>query len=391
MILPNETDLSREQKEIISAPPEGTILVVGPPGSGKTVVALMRERALKKQRETVRSLVFNNVLTQYTGNELTFHRWISEFWEKTTGKRFPAGRVEVGGGSPQWQQDYAKAGELAAGECRARIRQKGHWGHVVLDEAQDFPPAAHRLLCQMQHKVFVDLADDERPSLCLLADENQRITNSHATLKEIRAAHAFLTPRDEYMLTKNYRNTRPIAQFASHFYVGLQSGIPELPSKEGDKPRVLVADLDQSVDRVKNYMLAHPNEEVGVLVQYTQTRKKIFNKLTHRLKDTKVIVQTYPAKSEEHGDASHLVFDRSGVVTVLCFASAKGLEFDAVFLPELQTLRVEGAERDQVRMNLYVMCSRARRQLWLTIDDDTKTHEIWKFLPAGELYEEERR
>jgi superfamily I DNA/RNA helicase len=82
------------------------------------------------------------------------------------------------------------------------------------------------------------------------------------------------------------------------------------------------------------------------------------------------------------------VFDKPGVVTILCFASGKGLEFDAVFLPELQTMRLEGIERDYVRMNLYVMCSRARRQLWLMIDDRTKQHEIWKLLPPRNLYEE---
>jgi superfamily I DNA/RNA helicase len=137
------------------------------------------------------------------------------------------------------------------------------------------------------------------------------------------------------------------------------------------------------------YAKNHPNEEIGVLVQYNQTRTKIYNKLEHRLKGTAIKVQTYGTRPEQHKDASKLEFDMPGTVTVLCFASAKGLEFDAVFLPELQTLRLEGSERDQVRMNLYVMCSRARRQLLLSIDDSSRLHEIWKLLPAKDLWVEE--
>ena len=59
MKLPAESQLSREQKEVIAAPTEGTILVMGPPGSGKTVVAMLRERALKKRREQAALVVFN--------------------------------------------------------------------------------------------------------------------------------------------------------------------------------------------------------------------------------------------------------------------------------------------------------------------------------------------
>lgn len=386
MRLPPESALGLEQKEVINAPSEGTILVVGPPGSGKTVVAVLRERALKKRRESVASVVFNNVLTRYTGNDLTFHAWLNEWWKAATGGGFPAGSFVDAKGERVWSQDYVTGMQLAAQSLKSRLQARGHWGHLILDEAQDFPPDAHRLLFQIQQRVFAHLPDDKRPSLCLLADENQRITPANSTLKQIRQAHAFMSSRDEYPLTKNYRNSRPIAEFAAHFYVDLPTGIPTLPTVAGDKPRVFVADLDQSVDRVVTHARNHPNEEIGVLVQYNATRTKFFNKLKHRLKDTKIKVQTYGTKPEVHKDSSKLAFDEAGTVTILCFASAKGLEFDAVFLPELQTLRLDGAERDQVRMSLYVMCSRARSQLWLSIDDQTRTHEVWKLLPAADLW-----
>lgn len=386
MRLPSESALSREQKEVIGAPAEGTILVLGPPGSGKTVVAIMRERALRKQRQHVTSVVYTNVLTKYTGNDSTFHTWIKDWWREATGSALPGRWESDPSGQRRWQQDHLQAANLAAGAQRGSIKERGNWQHLIIDEAQDFPPEAHRFLSQVQHKAFSDLPEDERPSICLLADENQRITGSQSTVTRIRSSHPFLSEENEYLLERNYRNSRPIAEFAAHFYVGLPSGVPELPTRTGDKPRVLVANLDQSVERIATYAKARPNEEIGVLVYYKRTAKKIYNKLAHRLRN-RITVQMYLSGSDEHGDASKLVFDNPGVVTILCFASAKGLEFDAVFLPELQTMPLEGVERDHVRMNLYVMCSRARQQLWLMIDDPMRQHEMWKLLPPRSLYE----
>ena len=63
-------------------------------------------------------------------------------------------------------------------------------------------------------------------------------------------------------------------------------------------------------------------------------------------------------------------FDTGGVITVLCYASAKGLEFDHVFLPELHNLPLnQDDDKDVERMNMYVMTSRARNGLTLLMDD----------------------
>jgi DNA helicase-2/ATP-dependent DNA helicase PcrA len=388
MKLPTESQLSREQREVMNAPTEGTILVVGPPGSGKTVVAVLRERALNRRKALVTSVVFTNVLSQYTGsgNGSTFHKWLPQWWRTCTGSRFPATTITDDNGDSQWQLDYATAAELAAGALMPRFRSKGHWGHLILDEAQDFPPSAHKLLFLVQQRVFHDTPEDDRPSICILADENQRLTAHNSTIRQIRAAHPLLTDDEEYLLRRNYRNTRQIAEFAAHFYVGLESGKPDLPTTEGSLPRVIRAPLDASVDRVVTHAKNHADQEVGVLVRYDRTRRKVFNKLEFRLRQSGIKVQTYGSRSKEHDDATKLKFGKAGVVTVLCFSSAKGLEFDTVFLPELQTLPLGDGQTDHLRMNLYVMASRARRELWVTIDDEAGTHDIWSLLPPPHLW-----
>jgi superfamily I DNA/RNA helicase len=389
MKLPPESKLSREQREVMNAPTEGTTLVVGPPGSGKTVVAVLRERALKKREERVSSVVFNKVLCRYTGNELTFHRWLNQWWRSSTNAKFPDLQHTSEDGETQWQLDYSSALEQAKGSWLQKIKARGHWGHLILDEAQDFPPDAHRLLFVVQQRVFNHLPDDEKPSVCLLADENQRLTAHNSTLAQIRTAYPGITPDDEYVLRRNYRNTKQIAEFAAHFHVGLESGRPDLPTSEGNKPHVLKATLDAAVDRVVTFAKNNPDQEIGVLVRHERTRKKFFNKLAFRLQGSDVKVQTYSSQVEAHKDASKLKFEKPGTITILCFASSKGLEFDTVFLPELQNLPLGDGQPDQIRMNMYVMASRARRELWLTIDDDTGTHGIWELLPPKHLWTEE--
>ena len=56
-------------------------------------------------------------------------------------------------------------------------------------------------------------------------------------------------------------------------------------------------------------------------------------------------------------------------------------EFDAVFLPELQTLRVDASNSDVAKMTLYVMCSRARTYLELMVSDEKGEAAIWEYLP----------
>jgi superfamily I DNA/RNA helicase len=248
-----------------------------------------------------------------------------------------------------------------------------------MDEAQDFDPAAHRLLNAVQSLVFADVPPAVRPSILILADENQRITNTNSTIRDL--SDAYLIPRDElYLLKRNYRNTREIASFAAQFFNDTTSGVPELPDRRGNAPRVIItADLNDAVDRIVRHVGLHANQETGVLVYFEKTRKKIFNKLTYRLRDVKVEVQTYSSQDERFNDEDSLKFDVPRV-TVLCFASSKGLEFDTVFLPELQSYPMDPENLDVAKMNLYVMTSRARESLTVMLSDPNRESGFWKML-----------
>src|SRR5438093_13327834 len=97
MRLPSYQDLSKEQDRINDLPIDGRHLVVGAPGTGKTVMGLYRAAMLKRVRRRARLLMYSRLLTQYTQNaadELlldgtveTFHRWFYEFYYRNYGRR----------------------------------------------------------------------------------------------------------------------------------------------------------------------------------------------------------------------------------------------------------------------------------------------------------------
>ncbi len=377
MRLPKEAQLSREQKEVCFAPPEGTAIVVGPPGSGKTVVALFRMRNLKQGKHAVVAAMHNRVLSRYAGQSQTFHTWIQKWWRESTRRSLPTSATREPNGFQH--PDFASAANLACSTLKGEIRSKGHWGHLILDEAQDFDASAHRFLSAVQSLSFSDLEPADRPSILILADENQRITQKNSTVRDL--SDAYMIPRDElYLLKRNYRNTREIARFAAQFFNDAASGIPELPERRGDVPRIVVtSSLDDAVDRIAAHARLHANEEIGVLVHYEKTRRKLYNKLTHRLRDVKIAVQTYSSQDEQFRNEDALKFDEPGV-TVLCYASSKGLEFDSVFLPELQSYPMDPETRDVVKMHLDVMASRARNLLTALLTDPGREADFWKLL-----------
>ena len=64
------------------------------------------------------------------------------------------------------------------------------------------------------------------------------------------------------------------------------------------------------------------------------------------------------------GKAAKVDFDRPGIV-VVHYQSAKGLEFDTLFLPDLDEYAAN-LESPECRMTFYVLVSRARDELHLS-------------------------
>lgn len=425
MRMPNARQISEEQQDIFEdAPLDGCILVSGPPGTGKTVIAFLRASLLIKKSQDVTVLMYNRVLRRYTenvANEMegkvqskTMHSWFPGWWRrheikspvaienpvieqgkaylncpfeekdelKELGGMFDPNRINPYTGKPKvwfvplkryhanpdaysrwlysyepiklarWQYDWGAMRESYLELDSDRMKD---WGHLIIDEAQDFEPGFYQFLRLVGRQL-------DSGALTILADENQRLEeDKHSSLQDLRNALKLNNkPEREFRLTKNFRNTLQIARVARHFYVGLETGKPELPNRSGVMPSLVsCGSTEQQINYICNYLRNRGALEVGVIVD-SDADRELFARQIERLLNN-YTVQTYSSKDSKNSD--NLVFDKQGVVTILHRKSCKGLEFDAVFVPQLQSFSIADSAVTSFKMNLYVICSRARTEL----------------------------
>jgi DNA helicase IV len=342
--LPSYEDLSDEQDEVYNLPLDGNYMVSGPPGTGKSVMALYRAEALTIDDRTPSILMFNNVLKQYTqlhagklgvaGNVETFHRWMNGFWRRSYGAVPP--KV----GSDVWAYDWA---EIAARFMGAPPK-RDQLGDLLVDEGQDMSVGFYRIARWICTNITV------------FADENQMIRDDNTTLNEIQRN---IGAEEHLVLRRNYRNSLEIARLAAWFYSGAPTGIPDLPQRSWQPaPRLDgFSNLNEFVETVARYAAAHSDRRIGVTVPTAKLQSRLYNRLTHR----NVPTQTYIGADQAHRT---LDFSVPGV-KIINYMSLKGLQFDTLFVPELQ-LVTQDVTSAAVRMRFYVVMSRARNELYLS-------------------------
>lgn len=374
MKLPGVTDLDPEQMRVFNAPLTGSVLITGPPGSGKTVIAFYRALALQKSDLPYEFVMYTNVLSQYTrqtyvpGQDVTngtttLHSWLSRWWRRCTNTPLPTCNPEDG--NRFRLPDYAEM--IRRLESPADIGTVD-WGHLIIDEGQDFPNLLYAMLRFCREIVFDGWDNRDKPALTILADENQQITPTNSTIAEIREKAG---TNNEYFLCKNYRNTRQIALFANSFCVGLQTGEAQPPDRDGELPRIIgVKDRDEVVERISRHAERRGGGRIGVFVRTQKQCRSYYNRLVRRhRKSRSTRVQAF-VSCDDSLTADKLDFDIDGSITVLCHASAKGLEFDSVFIPELQTMNPTPGNDELLKSTLYVLCTRARERLWLLFEGE---------------------
>ena len=342
MRLPSYQDLSKEQDRINNLPLDGSYLVAGPPGTGKTVMALYRSQMLFKRGANVRLLMYSRLLSQYTlaaiaelgigGAVSTFHSWFYRFYQRSFHKRAPQLAPYVF----DWPQVLT--------DVNLAPPPAGSLPYLLIDEGQDLPESFYMVAQYLARNVTV------------FADENQRLTEDNSTFEAIQL-RAGITERHE--LRRNYRNSREIASLAADFRTGLSTGVPDLPVRTGERPRLLkTASLDETVTFISRYERNRSDLEIGVLVPTKVLREKFEDRLKGKTENP---VQSYIGGQGSRGVP--LNFESPGI-RIVTYASAKGLEFDTVFLPELQTLG-DDPDTAEFKMRFYVLVSRARDELFL--------------------------
>ncbi len=350
--LPKYRDLSGEQQEVYELGLDGNYLVSGPPGTGKTVMALHRAQQYRKAGREVVLLSFNRLLNDFMGEgakSLGIKPVVTTYamWLKTS---FHENVPLVSNPRNNWDYDW--------NEIIQRARELPRLDCLIIDEGQDMPS---------QFYFFVKQITDH---LTVFVDENQRIFEEQSTIEDIRT---WLGNPDEYLLTANYRNTWTIAELAARFYTGLQTGIPNLPERGEHEPKIVVKRVQSDVESARQIVARakldkdNPDRTVGVFAPdktaawFMRYRFDEDTGLELRERRSDVwpkVLQHYFAWSKGKPPAPDTIFGVPGVY-LTNFYNAKGLEFETVYLPRLQHFR-RPMNAPETLMLLYVVIARAK-------------------------------
>lgn len=304
------------------------ILVTGPPGSGKTTISLMRAERLIASGKTVLVLTHHDLLWRSLRNIASaglrpniskFYSW----WARNFGYLYP----------------YQKEDHM--------INTTLSWNgvdEIIIDEGQDFEARIFRTLLTKCKRLAVG------------ADNAQKVYSNGLSSSQIKNELGNKEEPLHISLGYNYRNTFGIYDFARHFLpdneiVNNKLTIEKITKGDGSKPTLfLIPDTNTLASQLKILLTNAGDRNIAVLLFGIE-------EVDHYAS----LIQTlgFPCSKHHHDD--HIGSEIENIL-VTTLQSAKGLEFQVVIMPNMETARNEPYKSEQ---HYFVACTRAKESLFL--------------------------
>ncbi|MGW8304696.1 MAG: AAA family ATPase [Achromobacter pulmonis] len=345
MKLPSFSDLLDEQRLVFMADPDRSILVVGPPGSGKTSVALWKANILAgpnyQRRVTVvtKNRLLAALATQISQDQgnapvtsMTMHTLVWNHYRDTFSRIIPQWSP-YNFDWPQVLRDYTEANVAPLID------------HLIVDEGQNLPK-----------EFFVWARRFGALTVSVFADENQSTEAGGCHIADLQSAGF----TEMHLLTVNHRNTLEIAELVECFHQ--DRNVPPAPAqrgRSGEPPRMITVTNWEELAQQVAVRFGNRGGSIGVIVYHVDDINILYPLLRGRLPAARVDMYTNNAEPRAE-DAIRL---RDGGVTIISGESAIGLEFDTVYLQDLSRSLPMVLPVQQRR--LYMLCARARDTLLL--------------------------
>lgn len=362
MRLPTWDELIEEQRNILDHPFDRPLFVVGPPGSGKTVLAVRRAQMLAETRNSVALVTYNRMLrrlaTLLSRDQVaaqTMHAFIWVDYRARTGS------------PPERSADdtYAYNWPVILNTLARHVNSGPSLNHLVVDEGQDL--AQGFFYYARRHGAGV---------LTVFADEDQALGDRRTTLEQIQVAANLPHP---IILQDNHRNAPEVAAVAEHFHSGRLPAARVRRKAIKEVPRLIYSPgLANTAQLIGRWSQARGGT-IGVIVHGNDTGVDIHRQLRELLPQRRVDLYTSTQKNEDE-----IALLEPGV-TVLNKESVKGQEFDTVFLLELE--RFIPCLDETMRRAMYMLCARARDNLLLVHGPGALSQQALNALPGSHLLE----
>ena len=365
-------ELESEQLDVREWPLDEPLFVAGPPGSGKTVLAVHRAQMMAEENLGVVVLTYNRMLRRLM--ELLMASEPKGRSQNTAGLEVKTMQSYV------WKDYRERAGDNPRtspndryvyiwDEMLVALKERGtgpNKQYLVVDEGQDLAAG-----------FFTYASRHISRTMSVYADDDQALSIQRTTLEQIKQAAGLPDP---IILRQNHRNTPEIAQLAEHFHAGRLPAATVRRSRSGEKPRLWEApSLEAAAGRVADWR-KNRGGSIGVIVHQNVVGQCLYELLQQRLPASRVDFY----RNEDRNENQVNVLEDG--VTVLNKESVKGQEFDTVFILELH--RFLPATSETEKRGMYMMCSRARDNLWLVCGPNCRlTPEIKDALPGPQVLE----
>jgi superfamily I DNA and RNA helicase len=324
------SQLDADQRRVLQAPPERDLLIVGPPGSGKTNILMLRANYVRSLGPRMLFLTFTRTLGEFLRSSpnigrgdqikadeiLTFMGWA---------KRFLYERGAALTDEPDDFEESRQAHIRAVRDLIAREKIGRAYDAIIVDEVQDFLAAELEVLRSLTE--HINAAGDARQSIF-----------NHSQGLQTMAGIASETVQ----LSRHYRIGRNICDYADRI----------LPPKQGDQPMIQGCNYDEAtrpssveivpctdlddqyrrcIDNVRVQLRYITDEPIMVMAQYREVRDGFWPALQ---READLVDR---AMAQHQND--YQPFGPDSMIRVMTIASAKGSEGRAVHILDAESLR----------------------------------------------------
>lgn len=316
-----ESQLDDDQIRVLQATLDKSCIVSGCAGSGKSVLALIMAKRIQTERSNdYQIIVFTKALSRYMN----------------------AGRKALGLAKTfTYHHDWVNK------------RKKPASTYVIVDEIQDFTK-----------EEICDFIKATKGYFYFFGDTAQSIYDGLKTtlpVDDIRFEISAAKNAKVFPLYRNHRLPKPVARVVQVVGVGLDpydEGVYK--SSETAIPRFIkYDDEDEQISAIHRVIRDRELEDVAILLPRNEDVKRVYDKLTQLGGNYEV---KYSDRMDFRNGHEDLDFTTSNP-KVMTYHSAKGLQFEAVFLPLVE--KYPSADSESDRKALYVAMTRTYRYLYV--------------------------
>lgn len=314
-----ESELDNDQIKVLMSTMDKSCIVAGCAGSGKSVLALIKaQRVQKAYGNNYQVIVFTKALCHYMN----------------------AGRVQLG-----LKNDFCYHWDWLNNKHAPKS------DYIIVDEIQDFSEDEIRQFISCAKKNFYFFGDTAQSIY-----EGLKTTMPVCDIRGIAPAdkHA-----KDFELFRNYRLPLPVARIAHIVGVDLDAFIESTyKSKETALPRFVgYATKDEQIEAIDRIIKKNQMSDVAILLPHNDEVKVVYNKLA--LMGNYEVRYTGKGVGAPRQDSLDFTSQNPKIMT---YHSAKGLQFETVFLPYVEDLT---DEKSSSRKALYVAMTRTYRNLYV--------------------------